>query len=92
MNALWCGAAQASGVDYVELRREFGGDLLLIGGLDVRVLAQDRRAMEEEILSQVPPLLEQGGYVPLVDGRVRSHVPFENYVFYRELIRELSTR
>jgi len=92
VNALWCGAARASGVDYVELRREFGGDLLLIGGLDVRVLAQDRRAMEEEILSQVPPLLEQGGYVPLVDGRVRSHVPFENYVFYRELIRELSTR
>ncbi|MBM4465641.1 MAG: hypothetical protein FJ014_08835 [Chloroflexi bacterium] len=92
VNALWCGAAQASGVDYVELRREYGRDLLLIGGLDVRVLAQDRRAMEEEILSQVPPLLEQGGYVPLVDGRVRSHVPFENYVFYRELIRELSTR
>lgn len=92
VNALWCGAARASGVDYVELRREFGRDLLLIGGLDVRVLEQDRRAIEEEILSQVPPLLEQGGYVPLVDGRVRSWVPFENYVCYRELIRELSIR
>jgi uroporphyrinogen decarboxylase len=92
VNALGCGAARASGVDYVELRREFGRDLLLIGGLDERVLEQDRRAIEEEILSQVPSLLEQGGYVPLVDGRVRSWVPFENYVYYRELIKELSTR
>jgi uroporphyrinogen decarboxylase len=92
VNVLWCGAARASGVNYVELRREFGRDLLLIGGLDERVLEQDRRAIEEEILSQVSPLLEQGGYVPLVDGRVRSWVPFENYVYYRELIRELSTR
>jgi len=90
VNALWCGAARASGVSYVELREEFGRDLLLIGGLDERVLEQDRRAIEEEILSQVPPLLEQGGYVPLVDGRVRSWVPFENYVYYRELIRKLS--
>ena len=92
VNALWCGAARASGVSYVALREEFGRDLLLIGGLDERVLEQDRRAIKEEILSQVSPLLEQGGYVPLVDGRVRSHVPFENYVYYRELIRELSTR
>jgi len=90
VNALWCGAARASGVSYVELREEFGRDLLLIGGLDERVLEQDRRAIEEEILSQVPPLLEQGGYVPLVDGRVRSWVPFENYVYYREWIRKLS--
>jgi hypothetical protein len=90
VNALWCRAVRASGVDYVELRWEFGRDLLLIGGLDVRVLEQDRRAIEEEILSQVPPLLEQGGYVPLVDGRVRSWVPLENYIYYRGLIRELS--
>jgi hypothetical protein len=91
VNALWYGAARTSGVNYVELRREFGRDLLLIGGLDVRVLEQDRQTIEEEILSQVPPLLEQGGYVPLVDGRVHSWVPFENYACYRELIRELST-
>lgn len=90
VNTLWCGAARVSGVNYVELRREFGRGLLLIGGLDVRVLERDSRAIEEEILSQVPRLLEQGGYVPLVDGRVRSWVPFENYVCYRELIRKLN--
>lgn len=90
VNALWCGAVRASNISYVELRQEFGRDLLLIGGLDIRVLEQDRRAIEEEILSQVPPLLEQGGYVPLVDGRVRSWVPFENYAYYREWIRKLS--
>jgi len=55
------------------------------------VLQQDKQAIEQEIISQAPPLLEQGGYVPLVDGRVRSWVPFENYVCYRELIRKLGT-
>jgi hypothetical protein len=38
----------------------------------------------------MPPLLEQGGYVPMVDGRVRKYVPYENYRAYRESIRELA--
>ena len=35
-------------------------------------------------------VLQQGGYVPMVDGRVRRYVPYENYRVYRELIRELA--
>jgi hypothetical protein len=34
-----------------------------------------RRELEEKPL----PLLVEGGYVPLADGRVRKDVPFENY-------------
>jgi len=42
-----------------------------------------------EIEEKVPPLLEDGGYIPLADGRVREDVPFENYVCYRQLLERL---
>jgi hypothetical protein len=34
----------------------------------------------------VPELLEDGGFIPLADGRVREDVSFENYVYYRKLL------
>jgi len=42
-----------------------------------------------EIEEKVPPLLEDGGYIPLADGRVREDVPFENYVCHRQLLEQL---
>jgi hypothetical protein len=90
VNTLWIGSARAAGIEYLELRKRFGKDLRLIGGLDVRVLEQGRKAIEKEILSVVPALLEQGGYVPMVDERVRSQISLEHYSYYRELIRRLA--
>ena len=90
INALRIGNGGPAGLDYVALRREYGRDLRLIGGIDVRVLEADRAAIEAEVRRVVLPLLEQGGYVPMVDGRVREYVPYENYRVYRELIRELA--
>jgi hypothetical protein len=40
----------------------------------------------------VPPLLEQGGYIPLADGRVRANIPFSSYRAYRRLLQELTTQ
>jgi hypothetical protein len=40
----------------------------------------------------VPPLLAQGGYIPLADGRVRKDVPFANYAYYRRLLEEMTGR
>jgi len=92
VNTLWIGSARAAGVDYRELRRRFGKDLRLIGGLDVRVLEKDRKSIAHEVLCVAPPLLEQGGYVPMVDERVRSHISFAHYTYYRQLIRDLAER
>jgi hypothetical protein len=59
-------------------------------GLDVRALEKDKTAIEKEIMSLALPLLDLGGYVPMVDERVRSHISFENYAYYRELILRLA--
>ena len=89
INCLWP-LEQASGMDPRRLRKKFGRDLALCGGIDKRALAKGRRAIEKELRSKLPPLLAQGGYIPLADGRVRANVPFENYVYYRRMLEKVT--
>ena len=76
-------------MDYRDLRQEFGRDLRLIGGIDLDTLRRGKAAIRREVEEKVPPLLADGGYVPLADGRVRQDVPFESYVYYRQLLAEV---
>ncbi len=91
-DCLWACEVNVEAMDYRALRREFGRGLRLIGGIDLDVLTLDQSAIRREMEEKVPPLLAQGGYVPLADGRIRTNVPFENYRFYRRLLEELTQR
>jgi hypothetical protein len=88
-NCLWVVEVRSQAMDYLRLRSEFGRDLRLIGGLDLDVLREGRAAIRRELEEKVPPLLAQGGYAPLLDGRVREDVTWENYRYYRELLERL---
>jgi hypothetical protein len=77
-------------MNYREIRREFGRDLRLIGGIDADCLRQNESIIQEEIMDIVPQLLEGGGYLPLADGRVRDDVPYKNYIFYRRLLESVT--
>jgi hypothetical protein len=90
LNTLWLGDVAASGLDYRALRRTFGHELRLIGGLDLRVMNCDRDAVERHITDVAAPLLAEGGYIPLLDGRVRRGMPYGNYVRYRQLLASLA--
>ncbi len=92
INCLWACETNARAMDYRSIRGEFGRDLRLIGGIDLDVLREDKDAIRREVEEKVPPLLEQGGYVPLADGRVRADIPFENYVYYRQLLEKVTRR
>ncbi len=89
-NCLWACEVNIDDMDYRDMRREYGRDLRLIGGIDLDVVHRDKDAIRREIEEKVPPLLEEGGYIPLADGRVREDVPFENYVYYRRLLEEVT--
>lgn len=89
-NCLWACEAESRAMDYRDIRREFGRDLRLIGGIDLDVLRLGREAIAREIEDKVPPLLAEGGYVPLADGRVREDVTFENYSFYRRMLEKVT--
>ena len=89
-NCLWACEVNIEAMDYRSLRKEFGRDLRLIGGIDLDALRQSKAAIRREIEEKVPPLVANGGYVPLADGRVREDVPFENYVYYRRLLEKIT--
>jgi uroporphyrinogen decarboxylase len=89
-SCLWAVEADTKSMDYLDLRREFGRSLTLIGGIDLDTLLSDRDAIRREIETKVPPLLAQGGYIPLADGRVRANTGFANYAYYRRILEEVT--
>jgi len=91
-NCLWACEVNIEAMDYRALRAEFGKDLRLIGGIDLDALRFGKESIDREIKEKVPPLLQEGGYVPLADGRVRADVSFENYLHYRKLLQEYTRR
>jgi uroporphyrinogen decarboxylase len=91
-NCLWACEVNAAEMDYGELRGIFGKDLKLIGGIDTDVIRVGKKEIKRELCKKVPPLLDQGGYLPLADSRVREGIPFENYYFYRQMLEKLVLR
>jgi uroporphyrinogen decarboxylase len=89
IDCLWACEVEQSVMNYPALRKEYGRDLKLIGGIDLDALREGEEAIRRAI-DEIAPLVEEGGFIPLADGRVRADVPFENYVFYRELLKELT--
>jgi len=90
INCLWASESNMETMDYRGLRREFGRNLRLIGGIDLDALRRGKEAIKREVEEKGPPLLEQGGYIPLADGRVREDVSFENYTYYRKLLEKVT--
>ncbi|MEW5871281.1 MAG: uroporphyrinogen decarboxylase family protein [Chloroflexota bacterium] len=89
INCLWAVESNPQAMDYRSIREEFGRDLRLIGGIDLDMLRQGREHIRETMERSLPPLLAQGGYIPLADGRVRPEISFENYCYYRQLLERL---
>ena len=88
-NGLWACEVNIEAMDYRGIRKEFGRNLRLIGGIDLDALRGGKADIKQEIQTKVPPLIDQGGYIPLADGRVREDVSYENYCYYRELLRRI---
>ncbi len=89
INGVWPLEA-AAGMDPVALRRRYGRDLLLVGGIDKRELSRGKEEVRAEVMKKVAPLIEQGGYIPTVDHSVPPDVPWQNYVYFRELLQHLA--
>jgi len=80
---------QASGMDPRRLRREYGRDLALAGGIDKIELTKDRAAIERELTAKIPPMLESGGYLPHLDHCFPPDISYDNFQYYMELKRKL---
>ena len=69
------------GADPLEYRKEYGRDLLIMGGFDKRILARRKLDITAEV-ERLAPLVEEGGFIPFCDHRVPPDVPLSNYIHY----------
>jgi uroporphyrinogen decarboxylase len=77
----------AAGSDPVILRERYP-DFVLMGGIDKRALAAGPEAIDRE-LERLVPVVEKGGYLPMVDHLVPPDVSLENYQYFLQRRREL---
>ena len=80
----------AAGMDAPTLRRTYGHDLILWGGLDKREIAKGKGAIERELYRQVPQLIEDGGYIPSLDGAWPESISYDNFRYCLELKRRIA--
>ena len=84
-----CPMEQAAGMDAVRIRKEYGQTFAMMGSIDKREIAKGRAEIEQELMRQVPQLLESGGYIPTVDHSVPPDVSYDNFLYYLDLKRKL---
>ena len=77
----------ASGCDVVEVRKKYP-DLLIRGGIDKRILAAGKDAIDREVERIMPFMKAWGGYIPTCDHGVPEEVFFEDYMHYRKRMLE----
>ena len=67
-----------AGMDLVEIKRDYGDDLVLQGGIDVRAMP-DGESIEEEIRTKVTAAKQGGGYIYHSDHSVPNDVSFSDF-------------
>ena len=81
-----------SGMDILELSRDFGERVAFIGGMDARVLAtNDLVKVRAELDAKLPGAMATNGYILQVDHSVPVQVNYETYKFFVETGLEIGT-
>lgn len=77
--------------DMYKLREKHGMEVLLIGNVNKLAVAAGEKAIDKE-LKRLAPMLEQGGFIPLLDHRCPPEVSYATYKYYLRKKRELIGR
>lgn len=78
----------ASGSDVVAIGRQYP-DLVILGGIDKRIIAQGPPAIDRHLEAILPAMRERGGYIPTCDHGVPEETSYANYLHYRRRCVEL---
>ena len=63
------------------MRRTYGRELRIWGGVDKRALASSPAAIDAE-LARLKPLIDEGGYIPHTDHTCPPDISYHNYCYY----------
>ena len=78
----------AAGCDVVAIAKKYP-DLAIFGGIDKRMLARGKEAIDAHLEYILPTMWARGGYIPTCDHGVPEEVTYENYLYYRKRCVEL---
>jgi len=76
--------------DIVAYRRQYGRKLVFRQGIDKRCIAASGEALRAEVMRVVPPLLEDGGFIPGCDHGVPPDISWPNFVEFTRLLAQLT--
>jgi len=77
---------RGAGMDPLRLRRRFGRDLRMGGGIPKEALIAGPAAIDAAI-EELLPLMREGGFIPAVDDVVPPEVTFESFRYYVAALR-----
>jgi uroporphyrinogen decarboxylase len=74
--------------DPVKFRKQYGIELLMMGGFDKRILSRGGAEIDAEV-QRLAPLVEEGGFIGFCDHRVPPDVPLDNHLHYLKTVRRV---
>ena len=81
-----------AGMDLLRISKDYGEKISLMGGLDVRPLANnDLPGIKRELESKIPVAMETNGFIFHTDHSVPDSTGYESYKYFLELGKELGT-
>ena len=80
-----------AGMDIVEVRRQYGKKITIIGGIEKYTLsdAMTERDMMDEVDRKVIPMFELGGYIPMLDHSAPPNISLKRFLRFLEYVRDL---
>lgn len=90
-NAFYPFEVQA-GMDIIDIRKQYGNQFTIIGGLNKRALAISEEAIRKELDEKVPFMLDTGGYIPMLDHSVPTDIPLKLFRYYLHYVRSLGQK
>lgn len=87
LNTLYPFEVQA-GMDVLAVRRKYGKELRIWGGINKRAVAEGPAAIDAE-LERVRPLIEEGGYLPHTDHSEPPDVSFVNHCYFMNKLKQV---
>ena len=79
----------ASGMDPIKLRKKYGKDLILVGGIDKREIAKGKAEIDIQV-AKVKTLIKDGGYFVNGDHHFPEDISYENMVYLINEINDLT--
>lgn len=82
----------AASMDVTEVRKQYGKKIGFFGGIDKRALAGTREQIRAEVIPKLEYCFGEGGYIPACDHGIPPDVSFDNYRYYRDIVRNVSDK